>query len=112
MTVLRPETQERPSHPAQRMLGNCWPITAVKWWLEASGEMPRAGDNIGKKSPESQPKTGSSSAPQSTNRFNRRGAIPAESKPWLGSRKGINGAQWLSLSSEVAYSDQHRRGKR
>jgi hypothetical protein len=67
MTAVNPEPRERLSHPAHRMIGKCSPITAAKRWSEMSREMPRADVNIGKRSQETPPKTGSISgfsAPQ------------------------------------------------
>ena len=51
MTAVSSEPRERLSYPAQRVIGNCSPITAAKWCLEVWREMPRAG--VGKRSLES-----------------------------------------------------------
>jgi hypothetical protein len=53
MATESPEPREILCDPAQRMIGKCSPVRAVKWWPE----MPRAGVNIGKRSLELQPKT-------------------------------------------------------
>jgi hypothetical protein len=122
MTAVSPEPGERLSHQAERMIGKYSPITAAKWWPEMSREMPRAGVNIGKRSLESQPKTGSisgSSVLQSANWPNMRGVLTIETGLPAGSklrfsrwRKETNGAPWLSLGGEVATRGERKRGRR
>jgi hypothetical protein len=79
----------------------------AKWCLEVWREMPRAAVNIGKRSPQSQPKAGSiSSAPPSANRANLRSVLrietdlPGGTKLWLSA--GWKEACGLSISAEVA----------
>jgi len=93
---------------------------AAKSWPEVWCEMTRAGVNIGKKSPELQPKTGSisgSSLLHSANWPNMRGVLTIEAGLQAGSklrlsgwRKEPDGGQCLSLGGEIATRAERRRG--
>jgi hypothetical protein len=104
MRVVSPESRERVSHPAQRIIGKCSPVMAVEWSREMSRETPRFGVNIGKRSQDTQPKAGSisgSSVLQSASCSPLRGTITTENDlpaqcPWL------NGV--------IAMRGGHRRG--
>jgi hypothetical protein len=87
---------------------------AAEWSPEMSREMQRAGANIGKRSPESQPKAGrilSSSATQPYKRRNMRGGERIEQdKLWISASPKETTAR-LSVSREITTHRGRGRGR-